>query len=363
MSAPTSFLQALPGSVAIIGAGNIGSQLLPLVARMSAVACVTIVDHDSYEEKNLASQAITPADVGRPKAVVQAERLRAINPKLRVTALVDRVENVPAGALRAAVVVGCLDSRGSRRFVNRIAWRLGVPFVDAGVQPDGMLARVHVYRPEPAGVCLECLWNDEDYAAERARFACDGTLTEAAPTNAPVSLGALAAALQAVEVEKILAGDWARVAVGHEVLLDAKHHRHFLTRLPRNGECRFDHRTVAVREFSGAPETLTLADLLGPEAGELRVEGQVFASQWACAACQAARAAFGLRDRLAGAVPCPQCGSAMRAIGFQTLDRLSAADVPAGWLSTPLTTLGFRRGDIFSTAGCGGEQHHEISAP
>lgn len=363
MKTPLSTSAAPPRSVTVIGAGNIGSQLLPLVARMPAVGRVTIVDHDAYEEKNLVSQAITPADVGRPKAVVQAERLREINPRLRVTALIERVENVPAGALRADVVAGCLDSRGSRRFVNRIAWRLGMPFVDAGVQPDGMLARVHVYRPEPAGVCLECLWDDADYAAERESFACDGSRVDAAPTNAPVSLGALAAALQAVELEKILAGDWARVAVGHEVLIDAKFHRHFLTQMRRNGDCRFDHRTIAVREFSGAPETLTLADLFGPDAGELRVEGQVFARQWACAACQTARELFGLRERVAGSVACPKCGGGMCAVGFQTLDRLTAADVPRGLMSAPLATLGFRTGDIFSTAGRGGEQHYEITAP
>ena len=38
-------------------------------------------------------------------------------------------------------------------------------------------------------------------------------------SNAPVSLGALAAAMQAIEVEKILAHDWERVPVGQEVQL------------------------------------------------------------------------------------------------------------------------------------------------
>lgn len=364
MSTPaTNSVSTQPRSVTVIGVGNIGSQMLPLIARMPTVECVTIVDPDFYEEKNLASQAITAADVGRPKASAQAARLREIHPCLRVTALIERVENVPLGALRADVIAGCLDSRRARRIVNRIAWTLGVPFVDAGVQADGMLARVHVYRPCADGACYECAWDDRDYATEENAFACDGTRIAAAPTNAPGTLGALAAAMQAIEIEKILAGDWERVAVGQEVLLDAKFHRHFVTRLPRNAGCRCDHRSLTVREFRGAPSVLTLADVFEHNAEIVRVEGQVFAGRWACAACQTSSDAFGLRDRIAGSVACPLCGKGMRAIGFQTHDRLSAADVPNGQWSVPLSTLGFQRGDIFTTANAGGEIHFEITAP
>jgi molybdopterin/thiamine biosynthesis adenylyltransferase len=130
--------------LALIGLGNIGSHLAPLAAAMPGVGSVTLIDPDSYEEKNLGAQAITPADVGMAKAIVQARRLQEINPRLRVTPIVERVENVPLGALRADVIAGCLDSRRARRWLNRMAWRLGVPLVDAGVRAEGMLARVQV---------------------------------------------------------------------------------------------------------------------------------------------------------------------------------------------------------------------------
>ncbi len=363
MSATNFHLQSQPRSVTVIGAGNIGSQLLPLVGRMPAVGSVTIVDYDSYEEKNLVSRSITRAAIGKPKAVVQAARLREINPRLRVTPIVERFENVPMGVLRADVFAGCLDSRRARRLVSRGAWRLGAPMVDAGVQADGMLARVHVYQPGPGCPCIECLWDKHDYEAEQEAFACDGMLQEAPPTNAPGSLGALAAAMQAIELEKILARDWERVAVGNEVLIDAKFHRHFLTRLPRNADCRFDHRTLAVRQFFGAPARLTLAELFGPDASVLRVEGHTFASKWACGTCQTAMDRFGLRDRIAGSVACPKCGKGLAPIGFHQPAPLSAADVANGAMSAPLSTLGFKAGDIFSTANAGREIHFEITTP
>jgi molybdopterin/thiamine biosynthesis adenylyltransferase len=363
MNAPYLNLSARPKSVTVIGAGNIGSHLLPLVARMPAVGCVTIVDHDSYEEKNLVSQSISPADVGRPKASVQAARLLAIRPQLHVTPVVDRVENVPPGALRADVLLGCLDSRRSRRIVSSLAWRLGVPLIDAGVLPDGLLARIQVYRPDPANACLECAWDDGDYRAEQEDFSCDGKLVEPAATNAPCCLGALAAAMQAIELVKILAGDWVHVAAGSEVLLDACFHRHFVTRLPRNPACRFDHRTFAVRELRRSPDSLTLADLFATGSDVLRVEGQRFVRQWACASCQTAKDIFGLSDRIADSLTCPECGQRMRAIGFQTFNQLSAADVPDGLLTAPLSTLGFRAGDFLTGSDGSGEAHFEIINP
>ncbi|MDX6614340.1 MAG: molybdopterin-synthase adenylyltransferase, partial [Blastocatellia bacterium] len=102
-------------SVVVIGAGgNIGSHLVPHLGRMPNVARVTLIDRDVYEPPNLLTQDITPRDVGRRKALVQARRLARINPDLRVRAIAEAVERVPLGLLRADVILACLDSRRAR---------------------------------------------------------------------------------------------------------------------------------------------------------------------------------------------------------------------------------------------------------
>jgi len=53
------------------------------------VGGVTVIDKDVYEASNLLTQDITPRDVGRLKARVQARRLRRVNAALRVTAIAD----------------------------------------------------------------------------------------------------------------------------------------------------------------------------------------------------------------------------------------------------------------------------------
>jgi len=120
--------------IATIGAGgNIGSHLVPHLGRLPGIERVTLVDPDNYERRNLWSQDITPGAIGRSKARVQARRLQRINPQLRVEAIASAVEDVPLGRLRCDLILACLDSRRARQTVNEVAWRLGIPWIDAGV--------------------------------------------------------------------------------------------------------------------------------------------------------------------------------------------------------------------------------------
>jgi len=350
------------GNVVVVGAGNIGSHLLSLVARMREVEFLTIIDRDVYEAKNHAGQDIAPRDFGKSKAQAQAARLREANPGLRTRAIAESVENVPAGKLRADVILVCLDSRESRRAVNEIAWRLGVPFVDAGVEPDGMLARVNVYRPGRGKPCLECAWDQRDYESLEQTYGCDGERKEPAPTNAPASLGALAASLQAIECQKILAGDWDRVAVSRQVMIDAATHRHFVTSFRRNPQCRFDHRTLTVEPMVCA-ETLKsvfkhVHARLGEEAVTLTVVGKRLVSQLACPGCLIFSDVFCLEGRLRSL--CRKCGKPMQPVGMSMLDRISAEDIAPALMAAPLGRFGFHHGDILTLSNIETELHFEI---
>ena len=119
------------------------------------------------------------------------------------------VEAVPLGRLRADAILACVDSRAARQYLNQAARRLGVPLIDAGVQSDGWLARVSVFRSAPDCACLECGWDQTDYDAIEQTYPCHPGGEEPAPTNAPAHLGALAAALQVIELQRLLDGQGA----------------------------------------------------------------------------------------------------------------------------------------------------------
>ncbi|MDQ2974752.1 MAG: ThiF family adenylyltransferase [Acidobacteriota bacterium] len=359
-------------SLIVVGAGgNIGSHLVPHLGRMRAVEQVTLIDRDVYEQANLYSQCITPIDVGKSKADVQARILRRINPQLQVTAIKTGVENLPLGRLRADLILACLDTRGARQYVNQAAWRLGMPWIDAGVEAGGLLARINVYLPGPDNPCLECAWDHRDYDALEQTYPCVDFVEEAFPTNAPSSLGALAASLQAIECEKLLTGRIGRVAVSQQVLIDAAHHKHYVTAFRRNPYCRFsNHQVWSIEKLDRRAGELTIGQALGlgrcgtpgqKDSPGLRVEGKRFVRKLICGGCGRTKSLLCLKTSLrASQQTCAVCGHALVTAGPDLLERLNATVLSQRQLGRTLASIGIRRGEVLSIGDRSGETHFEI---
>jgi len=178
-----------PGDTLVVaGCGNIGSHLIPLLARLTGVGRVVLIDPDTYERHNLANQNIHPDDVGRPKVDVQAERLRALAPTLQVEPVCAPLEAVPMGRYRGAILVGALDSRRARQGLNTRAFRVGSPFIDLAVDGVELMCRVAVYWPGASSACQECGWGEGDYALLEQRLACDAVASEH-ESKGPASAG------------------------------------------------------------------------------------------------------------------------------------------------------------------------------
>ena len=359
-----------PKSVAVIGAGGvIGSHLVPHLASMGWER-VILVDGDVYDEKNLKSQAILPRDVGRPKATVQARRLRTKAPGLTVKVINARVEDVSLGHVRADVILSCVDSRVARQTINQAAWRLAVPLVDSAVDATGMLARVNVYVPGPATApCLECAWSEEDYLALEQEYPCPSGQLGVAPTNAPSALGAIGAAMAAVETQKLVDGDWDHLLESSQQLIDLRNGGHSVTRFNRNPDCRFDHQLWQVEPVHTPPSRLTVATILrlagaDPSHAEVTVEleGSGFVRTLVCPQCGAAapnRLQL-VRPNSSLQCPCPQCSQRVDIRGFDVVEQLEAAKLTKKELQRSLRSLGLRAGDIVTVSGPDGQRHFEI---
>lgn len=245
-------------SVLIAGAGNIGSHLAPLIARLG-VGDIRLVDRDHVEAKNLATQDYRPGDEGRFKADVLAERLRRQFPDRSIRAWACDLEDLPLGEAAVDVLLGALDSRRARQvLVSEMGWPLGVPVVDGGVG-EGLVGRVQVFIPGPEAACLECTWGREDYRQLAAEYPCvPGAAAEAPPTVSPAFQGSFVASLMAAECGRILAGE--APAESYELPFDLRHHqlRHY--RLRRAAGCRHDHEIVG--ETVPLAVTGTVGDLL-----------------------------------------------------------------------------------------------------
>jgi molybdopterin/thiamine biosynthesis adenylyltransferase len=345
-------------SVTLIGAGgNIGSHLVPHLGRMPGIGRVTLVDRDTYEERNLVSQDIVPNDIGNPKALVQASRLSAINPDLHVIPIVGSVENLPLGTLRSDVMLTALDSRRSRQCVNEIAWRLRIPWCDSGVRSEELLARIIVYMPGENAPCLECAWSDSDYEKIEQVYPCDdATGTNEVPTNAPSCLGALAASMQALECGKILEGQLDCAAVGRQITIDAQWHHYYETGYQRNPKCRFDHKSWNIEKLHCSLDKFTVDDAL--RLGDrIELDRMRFVKKLMCPGCGRERSLFYLSAALRPeARKCAACGTGMITTGFDTLEKIDGHS-SRQILDCSFKKIGLRGGDVFYA---GNEKYFEI---
>ena len=354
----------------LVGAGgNIGSHLVPQLARLADLKRVVLIDMDAYESSNLMSQDIRPGDKGRRKAAVQARRLRRIRPELTVVAIDAPVETVPLGKLRSDVVLTALDSRRSRQHVNEAVWRLGALWIDAGVDAGKLLARISMFMPGPRQPCLECTWDDRDYAQLEQRYSCHPADHHQFSTNAPSALGALAAALTTLECRKLLGGERGPDLFGRHILVDAAHHGTDVTAFRRNADCRLvDHSPWRIRRLDRAPSQLTIAEALelrvvdGDGVAGIRVEGSSFVTRLTCSRCgKVERLLRSLVSLQAGARRCRCCGGALIAGAFDLLERLEAPHLTAWSSRRTLRSIGLRSGDVISVGTPDRESHYELA--
>jgi len=343
-------------SIVVAGAGgNIGSHLTESLARMPEVGRVVLIDRDVYEPRNVANQDIAPRDVGKPKVLVQARRLVEIRSRLEVNAIHAPLESLPLGAWRADLVVACLDSRAARQAVNERAWRLGIPWVDSGVLGSEGLARVNVYVPGYDAPCLECAWSDEDYRLLEQQYPCGGAAHVPAPNGASSELGALAAAMLALECRKMLAGEFDRAAIGRQATFNARWHQCSMTSFRRNPRCRFDHATWRIEPLRSNTREMRIADLLAM-AETVRVPGQRFVRRLVCPACSSEKRLFHLDGSLdAARRRCGGCRRPMAATGFDMVESLDR-DLPEEVRNQALDEAGLRYGDVVEA----GDRYFEI---
>jgi molybdopterin/thiamine biosynthesis adenylyltransferase len=328
-----------------------------------------LIDRDVYEPANLSSQEILPRDVGRRKVTVQARRLREIRPDLEVVTIHAPVETVPLGKLRGDIVLTALDSRRARQHVNEVVCRLAVPWIDAGVDAGALLARVSMFMPGSDQPCMECTWDERDYAALEQRYSCHPSDHQTFSTDAPSSLGAVAAALMALECGKILSAEPDPGLFGRQILVDAAHHGASVTRFRRNAGCRLaDHSRWRIRRLDRTAAQLTIADALELGTTDLaceadcgiRVESSSFVTKLTCSSCGKAHALLRTLASL-GAPRCRSCGSTMTASGFDLQERLEGERLEPRMLRRTLRSVGLRPGDVFTVGTPGCENHFELA--
>jgi adenylyltransferase/sulfurtransferase len=148
-------------SVAMIGAGGIGSAAIPALAG-AGIGRLTIIDDGKVERSNLQRQPIFRDDqIDRPKAELAAAFARALNPHVDALSVQQRLDSANVEQLIGGhdLVLDGSDNFATRLAVGDAATRLHIPLVSAAaVQLQGQIG---LYRGwEADKPCYRCFVGD-----------------------------------------------------------------------------------------------------------------------------------------------------------------------------------------------------------
>jgi molybdopterin/thiamine biosynthesis adenylyltransferase len=184
--------------VVVIGAGGLGAPVLLYLAA-AGVGHITVIDDDRVERSNLHRQVVhADARVGMSKAESARMTLSALNPRVHVHAVVDRLraDNVEASIRAHDVVIDGADNFATRYLLSAATRQLGIPMVYAAIERFSGQASVFDPRREDSP-CYRCLFPEPPAAADAPNCSEAGVLGV---------LPGLVGLVQATEAIKLILG-------------------------------------------------------------------------------------------------------------------------------------------------------------
>ena len=133
--------------ITVIGCGGIGGETIEMLARMG-IGELVLVDKDAFDLSNLNRQTLASiTDLGLDKSAVAAEKVRLINPYVKVTTFNEHVDqtNIDKVIGDSNIVIDALDNVLTRVIVSRTAKEKGIPYIHGAIH--GTLGQITVFLP------------------------------------------------------------------------------------------------------------------------------------------------------------------------------------------------------------------------
>jgi molybdopterin-synthase adenylyltransferase len=179
--------------VFVAGIGGLGS-ISCYYLTAAGIGNLKIVDKDKVDCSNLNRQIIHwTNDIEEWKATSGSRKLKSLNPHCSIEAIQAEITEQNCAELvgDCSIIVDAMDNMKTRRILNAVSVRQGIPYIYGGVhQLDGM-ATTFIPRITP---CLECVFPDNH--AE----------SSSTPPGILGPVPGLIACIQSIETVKIILG-------------------------------------------------------------------------------------------------------------------------------------------------------------
>ena len=121
--------------VLVVGAGGLGCPVLQYLTA-AGIGTIGIMDADTISISNLQRQILfQEADLGKPKALVAAERIKALHSHVNAITIQQALTSHNALALcrNFDLIIDCTDNFPTRYLINDVSVLLNIPFIYASV--------------------------------------------------------------------------------------------------------------------------------------------------------------------------------------------------------------------------------------
>jgi molybdopterin/thiamine biosynthesis adenylyltransferase len=254
----------------VVGCGALGNEILKNLALLG-FENIIIVDIDTIEESNLSRSILfRESDIGRSKAEIASEKTKEIYTQCHILPITGNVMyEVGLGIFGwADVIIGALDNREARLWINRAAWKMNRPWVDGAIEGINGVARVFMPGSPP---CYECTLGETDWKILEKRMSCNLLTheeTKFGKTPTTPTISSIIAGIQVQEVLKILHG--LPTLAGKGYIFEGMNHTSYVITYTPQSEC-YSHETYSnIKLFYGKSSSTSLDDLYDFAKIELR---------------------------------------------------------------------------------------------
>lgn len=305
--------------IMVVGAGAIGNELIKNLALLG-IGNILICDMDAIDNTNLTRSVLYRVkDVGRYKAEVAAERAKEMNPDVRAKAFISNiVDDVGLGVFRRIdVVLGGLDNREARLFINQACYKVNKPWIDGAIEALNGFARVFV---PGQGACYECTMTETDWMLINKRKSCalltHEQMNEGKIPTTPTSSSVIAG-IQVQEMLKLLHSDRGLPTLaGKGYVFNGLTHDSYVVEYQEKPNCMSHGIYDEIIEKQWSVKTMTLQKVIEEVQNELGKNAVIeldrdIATNATCS-CGESKELFMPMHKLKGnMLTCPKCGKQM----------------------------------------------------